>query len=200
MLLIVMLTAMLALRMVHDGEEAMDASDTAFNRGDVVTATEFARRAAISYVPGAPHVERAYGRMRAIASGAEAAGDYKLAEIAWQSVRGSALESRYWTTPHRADLEQANRSLARLVAGSASRPEQPRVEREAVALLTGEDPRRTLWPLLAGLGFGLVVLGFALLGWRGVAPDGTLVPRVIRLGGLVVAIGAGCWTLAILSG
>jgi hypothetical protein len=200
MLLLVVLSAMLTLRMVQDGEEAMRISDAAFHRGDVRTATQYARRAATSYVPGAPHVERAYGRMRAIATGAEAAGDRTLAEIAWQSLRGSALETRHWRTPHRVDLEQANTSLARLAADSVSHPAQRRVERDAMAVLTREDPGRTLWPLLAGLGFALTLLGFALLGWRGVAPDGTLVPRALKLGGLMLAIGAGCWTLAVLSG
>jgi hypothetical protein len=192
--------AVLTARMVSEGEQALRESDAAFHRGDVRTATHHARRAAVLYAPGAPHVERAYARLKAIAAGAEAAGDRMLAEMAWRSVRGAALETRYLFTTRRADLDQANANLARLSIGTDLDRHRERSEQDRLAMLAESGAPGALWACLASLGFGLAGAGLALVGWRGVAPDGTLVQGGLYLGSLLAAIGTACWTLALLWG
>jgi hypothetical protein len=193
--------AVLTARMVSEGEAALRECDAAFHRGDVRTAAHHARRAAVLYAPGAPHVERAYARLKAIAAGAEAAGDRTVAEMAWRSIRGAALETRYLFPARRADLDQANLNLARLSIGTdLDRHRAERSEQDRLATLAASGAPGPLWACLASLGFGLACAGLALVGWRGVAPDGTLAERGLYLGSLLVAIGAACWTLALLWG
>jgi hypothetical protein len=200
LLLVVLSGALLTGRMVSDGEQALRESDRAFHRGDVRTAAQHARRAAVLYAPGAPHVERAYARLKAIAAGAEAAGDRTLAETAWRSVRGAALETRHLFSPRQADLEQANANLARLAkSADIERHQAEKWEQDRLAMLAGSGPPRAIWACLVSLGFAMAGAGLGLVGWRGVAPDGTLGQgRAVWLGSVLTAIGAACWTSALL--
>ncbi len=179
----------------------MRESDRAFHQGDVRTAAQYARRAAVLYAPGAPHVTRAYARLKAIAAGAEAAGDRALAETAWRSVRGAALETRHLGPAARADLAQANANLARLSADPAlDREQAQRAEKAALATLAESGSPAVVWTWLAAFGFALAGAGLVLIGWRGVAPDGALVKGGLRMGSALAAIGVACWTLALLWG
>src|SRR5690242_19018897 len=117
LLLAVLLLATLTGRMVIEGEAALRTSDAAFDRDDLAEAMLHARRVAILYAPGAPHVAAAFARLRAIALGAEALGDINMARRAWGAVRGAALETRHLTVPHQAELDLVNQNLARLRAG-----------------------------------------------------------------------------------
>jgi hypothetical protein len=195
-------------RAVQEGEAALEASDTAFNRGDVRGAAFHARRAAIWYAPGAPHVDRAYARLLAVAKGAEALGDRETALYAWNAVRGAALETRHAWVPRAGDLEEANRNLARLGSTKPAGPEsavrqtspaerrsadRERVAQELSAPVT-PTPLRSL-SLLAG--FLLVAAAFAHAAWLGLTPEGRwvrsrlLVSFGLALGGVVVwALGA----------
>jgi len=194
-------TAVLTARVVGEGERALRESDAAFHRGDVRTAAHHARRAAVLYAPGAPHVERAYARLKAIAAGAEAAGDRTLAEMAWRSIRGAALETRYLLPGRSAELALANLNLARLSIGDdLDRHRAERSEQDRLAVLGESGAPGATWACLASLGFALISAGLALVGWRGVAPDGSLVPSGFYLGSLLAAIGTACWTFALLWG
>jgi hypothetical protein len=193
--------AVLTARVVSEGEQALRESDAAFHRGDVRTAAHHARRAAVLYAPGAPHVERAYARLKAIAAGAEAAGDRTLAEMAWRSIRAAALETRSLLPARPAELAQANLNLARLSLGAdLDRHQAERSEKDRLAVLAESGAPGAIWACLASLGFALISAGLALVGWRGVAPDGSLVPSGLYLGSLLAAIGTACWTLALLWG
>ena len=75
LLLAVVTLAAVTGRAVKDGEQAMAESERAFDEGRLRDAILHARRAAVSYAPGAPHVAASYRRMRSVAIGAEAAGD-----------------------------------------------------------------------------------------------------------------------------
>jgi hypothetical protein len=196
----VLAVAALTARVIHDGQKQMLDSDRDFDRGDLRGATMHARRAAVLYAPGAPHVADAYARLVAIAVGSESAGNVEMAELAWRAVRGAALETRHLWVPHRIELERANQSLARLEARSvASLTPQANVEDVAARAkreLERDVEPRAPWVVVLVLGFGLATIGLALTAVRGVRPDGRLEIRAARLGLLLTVVGVICWALA----
>lgn len=198
--LLVFVVALIAmtLRAVREGESALAASDAAFHRGDLADATLEARRAALAYAPGAPHTRLAMARLRAIAVGSEAAGDQEAARLAWGAVRAAALGARHVTTPYAAELEEADRALARSMVppgvddpGARSRAEA--AARKALAAVPGPSPWAAL-PLLAGA--VLAAIGLFLVATRGITREGRLLTRGMVVGLAVLAVGAACWTLA----
>ena len=203
LLLALLAVAALTGRAIADGREQLALSDQAFDRGDLRAATEHARRSAVLYAPGAPHVTAAYERLIAIATGAEAAGEHGLAEAAWRAVRGAALETRHLWTPHAAELARANENLARL---SATDPRASRPAGSDVAAAV-ERARRELdrdhapvlaWILVLAAGFVLAALGLSWTAIVGVDPDGKLALGRARIALALCAVGALCWTLAVL--
>jgi hypothetical protein len=204
---IVLLLGVLALaaltgRAVIDGEEQMRLSDATFDQGDLRAATEHARRGAVLYAPGAPHVQAAYERLHAIAVGAESAGKHELAQAAWRAMRGAALETRHVWVPRAAELARANDNLARL---SGSDPKAQLGAAEAAAALDRakselerDHAPAALWIGVLVAGFLLSALGLGLAALRGVTPEGKLVVRDARLALVLSAVGAACWTLAVL--
>lgn len=195
-LLGVLAAAVLTGRAVADGEEQMRASDEAFHRGDVRAAVEHARRAAIAYAPGAPHVERAYARLYACARGAEASREPALARLAWGAVRAAALETRHVVVPHASELRLANESLARLAGAEAA--DARAATAAALAELERDDAPRPGWVIALGAGFASAAAGFGLLAARGITPAGRFDWRRGRLGIVLAVVGAACWALAVL--
>jgi hypothetical protein len=193
LLLAVLMLGVLTARMVKEGEAALSKSDAAFDRGDLREAILFARRAAGLYAPGAPHVTAAFARLRAVAVGAEAAGDGEVARQAWGAIRGAALETRHVTAPHQAELERANSALARLQTTGAA----PAERTAALARLERDDAPRAPWVGVLGAGFGLFLTGLVVLVARGVSRSGkpswpaVWVAVALSLAGLLV------WTLAV---
>jgi hypothetical protein len=198
--------AALIARVVLEGESEMSLSDAAFHEGDVLTATVHARRAASLYAPAAPHVSRAFDRLTAIATGAEATGQPEVAASAWRAMRAAALETRHAVAPHALELERANGNLARLEA----RPVEVTLAMDA---LVGQPPPASasgapsffgdapgpLWSVLLVLGFGACALGVAALALRGLHSDGRLRWAGARYPLLVVGAGAVCWALALVN-
>jgi hypothetical protein len=201
LLLGVLALAALTARAVTDGEAEMRQSDQAFDRGDLHAATDHARRAAVLYAPGAPHVQAAYERLAAIAVGAESAGKHEIALGAWRAMRGAALETRHVLSPRSAELARANESLARL---SIQDPHAVPTEDPARALerarqeLERDHASAAPWIFVLVAGFLLSVLGLGVGALRGVTPEGTLAPRQARLAAALLAVGVACWTLAVL--
>jgi hypothetical protein len=195
---IVLAFAVFSARVILEGESELAASDAAFDRGELAPALDHARRGATLYAPGAPHVQRAYERMVALALGAEAAGQPKLAFLAWQAVRGAALESRHVFVPRRAELERANENLARLEElgrdGAASA--RPDARSRALTRLNADDAPAPAWIAVLGAGFLLALSGLSLFAFRGLSKAGKVSFQRARLGLLLLAIGAACWTLA----
>ena len=199
LVLVLLALATLTARVVIDGERALALSDEAFDRGDVRAATVHARRAAILYAPGAPHVDPAYQRLEAIAQGAEAAGDAEVARQAWQAIRGAALETRHIWIPRQTELQRANQNLMRLQLSAEGPPEaRHEAATQAIRELERDDSPRAPWIALLAAGFLLALAGLGGLAWRGVTPDGDVVPGPVRLCVVLVAIGVVCWTLAVL--
>jgi hypothetical protein len=190
--------AVFSARVILEGESELSASDAAFDRGELGSALDHARRGATLYAPGAPHVERAYERLNALALGAEAAGQAKLAFLAWQAMRSAALESRHVWLPRQAELERANQNLARLEASARDKSEGDRgkTQAQALARLSADDAPAPAWIAVLGVGFLLALSGLSLFAFRGLNRTGKLSFPRARLGLLLFAIGVACWTLA----
>ena len=195
---LVLIGAVLSLRVILDGESEISASNAAFDRGDLSSALDHARRSATLYAPGAPHVERAYERLYALALGAEAAGQPQLAFLAWQAVRSAALESRHVFIPRASELERANENLARLEALSRGTDEAARAKDQAQARirLARDDAPDPAWIAVLGGGFLLALAGLGLFAFRGLDRSGRVSLRRARVGLFLFALGAACWTLA----
>jgi hypothetical protein len=192
----------LTARAVEKGEALVRESDRAFDQGKVREAAHHARQAAVHYAPGAPHVRAAYDRLHAVAAGAEAAGDRETALFAWSAIRSAALETRHVSVPFPAELEAANRALARLEVAEeapASRRERLRQLKIAERDLSESAEGRAGWVALLGLGFAATALGLGWFTLRGVKPGGKLEHRAARLSGLVTLLGALCWAFAVVS-
>jgi hypothetical protein len=150
-------------RVIFAGEAEIGASTAALQKADLHEATVRARRAAGWYAPGAPHVRVAYERLIAIATAAEGHGDRELALLAWRGIRTAAIETRWIVTPHEADLDRANRAIARIEAaaprppGTRTEPPQRIEQRQIDALLRDEAPR-VAW---------VVLLVAAFVAWAG---------------------------------
>jgi hypothetical protein len=195
---IVLVGAVFTVRVILEGESELAASDAAFDRGELISALDHARRGATLYAPGASHVERAYQRMIALALGAEASGQPKIAFLAWQAVRGAALESRHVFLPRQAELERANENVARLevLAGDSSASDRPKTQIQALTPLSADDAPAPAWIAVLSAGFLLALAGLGLFAFRGLNPSGKVSFQRARLGILLFVIGAACWTLA----
>ncbi|MES1176849.1 MAG: hypothetical protein ABUL62_21175 [Myxococcales bacterium] len=196
--MVVLACAAFSARVILEGESELSASDAAFDRGELEPALDHARRSATLYAPGAAHVERAYARLNAIALGAEASGQAKVAFLAWQAMRSAALESRHVLVPHEAELTRANQNLARLEALERNPGDSERAKSQAQALtrLSADDTPAPGWIAVLGLGFSLALAGLALFALQGVDRAGKVSLGRARWGLLMFAIGAACWTVA----
>jgi hypothetical protein len=195
---LLVIAAVLTARVVLEGQAELLASDAAFNQGDLRPALEHARRSATLYAPGAPHLERAYERLIAVALGAEAAGQPKIAFLAWQAVRSAALESRHAFVPHGAELERANENLSRLeaLARGASDLEQRNVQAQALSRLAADTAPSPGWIAVLGAGFLLALAGLGLFAFQGLDKAGTVAGRRGLVGIALFLVGAAFWTLA----
>jgi HAMP domain-containing protein len=189
----------LSLRALIVGQNALEQAEQAFDRGDLRESVRQARRAAGSYVPFAPHVDAAYQRLIVIARGAEAFGQRHVAAFAWNAVRAAAIEGSAVGVAPRPELEQANKSLARIASrldapGASS---DPKAERHLLTTL--ERPGRFSTPSMAALAAGLllVLLGLCWVGLFGITSEGVFVTRRALVGFGFVIVGAACWTLTV---
>jgi len=195
---VVAVGAALTARVVLDGQAELRKSDAAFDQGELRPALEHARQSATLYAPGAPHVDRAYERMIAIALGAESAGQPKLAFQAWQAVRSAALESRHLWITHARELERANQNLARLevLARSANAEESSKLQLQAEARLAADSAPDPAWIAALGSGFLLALAGLGVFSFQGVDRTGRVSPGRAQLGLLLFVIGAALWAFA----
>lgn len=180
----------------------MAESDAAFNRGHVREAASHARRAAVSYAPGAPHVRAAYERLAAIGVGAEVAGELDVAIFAWRATRSAALETRHVALTQQKELERANRELARLevaARGLGTRREVLREQKVAWQSLSRPVGARLGWVALLAFGFASAAAGVTWVMLKGVKPDGSLSMTAARWGSLLTLLGAACWTWAVVT-
>jgi hypothetical protein len=188
-------------RAVWEGRSALHRGDQAHQAGDLATAVTWWRRAARWYVPGAPHVGKAYSRLEELAVAAEESGDTTMALAAWRGVRGSILATRSFFTPFEERLEPANRRIAALMAsseGEGADPGKSVAERTQwhYELLARDEAPSLAWSVLALIGFGLWLGGGVLFAVRGLRDD-QLVLRSAAWAGALVAVGLVVWMLGL---
>jgi hypothetical protein len=164
--LVLALGALTAVRTLERGKRELASSELAFSAGQVELALRHAERAAILYLPGAPHVAAAYARLESLALGAEREGDRALAARAWRAVRSAALQSRHAWQPRTQELERADFNLERL-------GDTPDATRPFGA--SSPDGRASACGLGLAIGFALAI---GSLGWLATA---ALTPRGVWL-------------------
>ena len=200
LLLVVMALTVITVHAISRGEREMTLSDAAFRHADLELALAHARRAAVLYAPGAPHVDAAFARLVAIAVGSEATGRPETAARGWRAVRGAILETQHLWIP-RADLfRRANSRLAALSLAAARRTsngERALAPEPIVALQVNPAPRLG-WTAILVAGLLLWCIGLGGIAMRGVGPDGAWRLRDARWAMLMVVLGVACWTLAVL--
>ena len=188
--LCVLVLGVLTAHTVLEGQGELALSKAAFDRGELADSIQHARRVVTGRAPGAPHVDAAYARLRAIAFGSEASGDQPTARLAWSAVRSAALETRHAFVSRAAELEEADRQLARLARGQGERAPA----RSEPTPRPGPNPG---WAAVLSLGFLLALAGLAVIGLVGVEPQGRIKTRPALLGAAICLLGVACWTLAL---
>jgi hypothetical protein len=78
--------SLVAVHVRSAGEQAIAECDRALASGDVTTAIERARDAAMALAPGSPYPEQGYARLRSIATTEEARGSFDQATSAWRAI------------------------------------------------------------------------------------------------------------------
>lgn len=188
------------LRAVSDGERELRLSDAAFDANDLHGAIAHARRAASAYAPGAPHVERGYQRLLAVARGSEAIGKPEVAMLAWQAERAAVLESASLWHPFPERLEEANRNLARLSAAkTGAEPERADLARRLFNEAQAGGSQAP-WGALLAAGLLIAGLGVAWFAARALLPDGRIAWLRGRWGLVTFGVGAALWALAAFHG
>jgi hypothetical protein len=198
---VVLFAGVATLRAVLDGEREIAASDAAFDANDLHATIQHARRAASAYAPGAPHVERGYQRLLAVARGAEATGRPEIAMLAWQAERAAVLESASFWHPFPERLDEANRNLARLSASkSLAEAERSETAQRLFKQAQSESSERAPWGALLAVGLLIAAFGLAWFAARALAPNGRIEWLRGRWGFLTFALGAALWALAAFHG
>jgi len=115
-------------------------------------------------------------------------------------VRAAALETRHVRVPRAAELEEANRQLARLESEARARRDggDP-AESAALARrqLARDDAPRARWVMALLAGFLLAGAGLSLAIFRGVDREGRLALARMLPGLVLALIGVVCWTVAV---
>ena len=117
--IVVAVLGALAIRIVVEGRGALgDARDLVL-RGKPMEAIGAYEDAARWYLPLAPHVDEAYGKLRILASDP----DPQISLAAWRAIRSAARATSGLWTPHAGDLADADAAIAGMQArqpGAAS--------------------------------------------------------------------------------
>jgi hypothetical protein len=187
----------LALRVVLEGQRALEHGDAAAAHGDVREAIASWESCARWYLPGAPHVDAAYDRLIGLA-----AADPPHALAAWRAVRSAAIATTSLWPPHPADLAAANAAIASLSADDPSGAKALGPERAARLAwhqtLLGRPARPA--PALAALAIAGIagwLVGIGLLVGRGVDDAGRLVRRPAAIAAALIVAGVVAWALGL---
>jgi hypothetical protein len=129
LLLVVLLFAAITGRAVLGGEREIRRSTEALEARDPDGAVSHARAAALWYVPGAPHVDVAYGRLWAIGEEAERRRQWELSLAAYRAIASASASTRWVLRPKSELVSLAVAGEARVVAkrsGSTTEEAPPR--------------------------------------------------------------------------
>lgn len=190
-------------RVVLGGERELAASTEALRAGDAFAAVDRARAAATWYVPGAPHVRVAYGRLLALAREAEARRLRDLALYAYRAVVTASASTEWLVVPHAADAGDAREAIARIEAAGGERsidaatdPPEAIERRQLEALASPSGPSRT-WSTVLAASFVAVLAGLGLVLRRAFDDTGRIHARPAALGAAVAGIGLVGYALAL---
>jgi hypothetical protein len=188
----------LAIRVVVEGRGALADGEALLAAGQPAEAIPELEASARWYLPLAPHVDRAYSRLRELGGSKDPA----VALAAWRAIRSAARATRSLWTPHADDLVAADRAIARL---SAQHP-------EAAPGAGATAPLRELWhsarlardlrprpgaAAVAALGILAWLAGFVLLVRRGLDDAGTLARRPALVAGAMIVVGFVLWAVGL---
>ena len=193
MVLLVMLAAF-ALRIVTTAASELAAGDAAEARGDRVEALTHFRRAGRSYVPLSSYHVRALSRLQRLAEQAERDGDADLALSTYRAIRSAILSARSLYTPERRTLELANQHIATLMARQPPPPidvgkSEAQLRAEHLALLSTPAGPHQGFALLALAGLVTWIGGAYLLFQRGMSDEGHLVAKRASRYGVAIVMG-----------
>jgi hypothetical protein len=178
----------LAIRVVLEGRAKVGDGDDWMLRGKPFEAVAAYETAARWYLPLAPHVGDAYGKLRVLAAN----DDPAVQLAAWRAIRSAARATSGLWTPHPADLTDADAAIARLEARQQgdTGPKTTLGSREAWFRDRLGRPTRAH--------HGAAVLAaVGVLGWLGGAialvraSSGKLLRAAVMLAGL------GCWAVGL---
>jgi hypothetical protein len=187
--------AVMAMRVLWDGRQALLAGDAALAANDVKAAITSWRRAARWYAPGAPHVAAAYERLEELAVAAEGHGDDEVALEAWRAIRSSALSTRSFFSPFETERLAADARIAVLMAKADGGGEAKRAW-HAAALARDEAPN-VAWTLMALAGFAAWVGGGFWLATHGWTREDVLVKRTAARSALAIVLGLAAWMVGL---
>lgn len=177
----------LAIRVVVEGRNALVDGDDAQAAGRTADAIRKYETAARWYLPLAPHVDDAYGKLRTLA----ASPDPGVQLAAWRAIRGAARATRSLWTPHAGDLAAADQAIARLSAGVPGAGSTDEAwHRERLARQSRPSIAATV---LAGLGILVWIGGALALARRGIDGSGRWIRRPALLAGAAIVVGVACW-------
>ncbi|MGN6108287.1 MAG: hypothetical protein ACTHU0_24485 [Kofleriaceae bacterium] len=186
----------LGLRVVLEGRAALAKGDAALAAKHPAEAIAAWQTAARWYLPGAPHVDEAYGRLVELAEASKA--DRPQALAAWRAVRTAALATRSLWTPHADQLAAANAAIAQLSAddpeGSLISGDTNAARRTWHAARLARDPRPAAAAIalaIAGIAGWLIGLGWLVR--RGIDDAGRLVRRRAWIGLAIAVAGFVGW-------
>ncbi len=192
------LFTLVSVRVIYSGEAEIAAGTRALRDGQAREAIACSARAAEWYVPAAPHVRVAYGRLIRIAEAAEENRRHELALVAWRSLRAAAKSTRWIYSPYEKEGQRANREIARLMALGSTRPKPlAALQQEYLQELMRDETPRVPWVLLLLFGLGAFCVGTVVAVKRMAGSFGELKWTAGRTPLLVALLGAAAWLLAL---
>ncbi|MBN8615622.1 MAG: hypothetical protein J0L92_33815 [Deltaproteobacteria bacterium] len=197
-----LLLAGLAIRAWSSCSEELARADEAREGGDVESAIDHYRRAAVWYFPGNVRARAALEALMEIGEDARTRGDATLALAAYRSVHGATMSARHVVVPHDDLRARADEEIATLMAEGTVPPidaHRTPDERRSVylAMLREDRDVRTVWALLALFGFAAWVTGAAVFLGRGFDASGDVIAREARRWGTVFVVGLGLFVLGL---
>jgi hypothetical protein len=172
------------LRVVIEGRTALSDGDAALaakRPADAIAAWESAAR---WYLPGAPHVDEAYDRLRQFAT------TYK-SLAAWRAIRSAARATRHLWQPHGDQLAAADAAITELAATDPERapaggPDPAKFSTWHAERLAADPRPSTGAAALAIAGIVCWLAGMALL-----------IRRQTRVHGAIAVAGVALWALGL---
>jgi hypothetical protein len=186
-------------RLARIARAELEASDAAWRKGDAAAATVHARSAARAYVPGGDHMDRAYTRLREVATTSERQGDTTAALFAWRAVLAAKTGSRPFSSCAET-CEAAQIAIGRLAAAVTSARASPlpgRHRPQAIETPSMDVVPHARWSAVLVLAGGLMVAAGHRLA-HALAPAGALVRGKVRSAAVLGGAGLAAWVLAIL--